>query len=145
MKPVVTWVILASTRNARVFENRGPTKGLHRVADKVWQAPPAAEFSSEPGMGHSRMGPGRFSVDQGNPQEEADIRFAKSVVKSLETAQADKAFDRLVVAAGPHMLGLMRKAMNDRLRASVVAEFAKDLTEVSSDDLEQHIGTAIAL
>lgn len=145
MKPIVTWVVLANSRTARVFENRGPGKGLHVVADKVWEASPAKPYSSEAGVGHSIAGPGRSAVDQGDPQEQADIRFAKDIMKALELAQRQKSFDRLILVAGPHMLGLLRKALSDSLRAMVVAELANDLTAVSDADLVQHIGRSIAL
>ncbi len=145
MKPIVTWALIADTRSAKVIENRGPGKGLQPVTANVWEAAAARPYSSEAGIGHSIAGPGRTAVDQGDPQENANVQFARNIVRALGLAHEDKSFDRLILVAGPHMLGLLRKAMSDSLNEVVVAELAKDLTDVPLKDLERHLGEAIAV
>ncbi len=144
MKPIVTWVVLADARNASVVVNSGPGKGLAVLEDKAWSAEPATGFSSEAGMGHSSAGPGVSAVDQGDPQEHADQVFAKQIARHLETALAKKDFDRLVIASGPHMLGLMRKALTPSLKGAVVGEIPKDLSDVPLDRLQTHLDDIIA-
>ncbi len=145
MKPIVTWIILANARGARVVANRGPGKGLVVPDGKSWQAEPAIAPSAKAGLGHSIAGPGVAAVDQGDPQLRADAKFAKDVVHQLEIALAQKAFDRLVIVAGPHMLGLMRQVLGQQLRAVLVAEIAKDLSALSLQSLQSHLGEVIAI
>ena len=144
MKPIVTWVVLVDARNASVVVNRGPGKGIAVLEDKAWSAEPAIGFSSEPGVGHSSAGPGISAVDQGDPQEHADQVFAKEIAQDLESALARKDFDRLVMVSGPHMLGVMRKALTPAVRGLVVGEIAKDLSDLPLDRLQTHLDDIIA-
>ena len=144
MKPIVTWVVLADARNASVVVNSGQGKGLAVLEDKAWSAKPAIGFSSEPGVGHSSAGPGISAVDQGDPQEYADQVFAKEIARDLEVSLARKDFDRLVMVSGPHMLGVMRKALTPPVRGVIVGEISKDLSNVPLDSLQRHLDDIIA-
>ncbi|MDA3858084.1 MAG: host attachment protein [Roseovarius sp.] len=144
MKPIVTWVILLTAREAHVVVNTGPGKGLFVLEDKTWSAEPATGYSSEAGIGHSIAGPGVSAVDQGDPQGHADQTFAKEIAEDLEAALARKQFDRLVIASGPHMLGVMRKALTRSVQGVLVAEIPKDLSALPLDSLQTHLDEIIA-
>ncbi len=144
MKPIVTWILLANARKAHVVVNKGPGKGLAALADKTWQAKPAPEHSTKAGIGHSIAGPGMAAVDQGDPQHQADLVFAKSVTNQLDDALASTEFDRLVIVAGPHMLGLLRHYLTNRLRSVLVAEIAKDFSALPMENLEERLAEVIA-
>lgn len=145
MRPTVTWVLLATTREARLYENRGPGKGLVALGGLAMTAAPARTYSDEPGVGHSSVGPGRAAVDQGDPQADADARFAGEVAEALDAALGRHDFDRLILAAGPTMLGLLRKALTDRVRDTVADELDKDLTALAPRDLEKRIGKVMTV
>lgn len=144
MKPIVTWVVLVTSRAAHVVANNGPGKGIVALGDKSWQAKPAVGYSSEAGIGHSIAGPGVSAVDQGDPQGHADQTFAKDIAHHLEAALARDEFDRLVIVSGPHMLGLMRKSLTQPLHGVLVGEIAKDLSALPLDILKDHLGDVIA-
>ncbi len=61
------------------------------------------------------------------PRRHEAALFARAIAQQLEQARARHEFDRLVVAAGPGFLGLLRKAFPEALRAQVAAEVRKDL------------------
>ena len=145
MKPIVTWVVLANARDAQVLENRGPGKGLQSLPEMAKTAVAARQYSSEPGLGHSIAGPGTSAVDQGDPQEQADIQFAKDVIAGLHRAHGKGRFDRLVLIAGPHMLGLLRKALTPGLQSAITGEIAKDLTAAPDDAVARTVGEIIAI
>ncbi|MFK7938781.1 MAG: host attachment protein [Roseovarius sp.] len=145
MKPIVNWIVLANARTAKVFENRGPGKGLVEHAGASWQADALTEPRDKAGRGHSIAGPGTAAVEQTDHQLQSDIRFARDVSDHLLRALSDHAFDRLVVVAGPHMLGLLRAQMDGRLRDVTVGEIAKDLLAQPTAKLEEHIGELIAV
>ena len=144
MRPVVTWVILTNARNAHVVANHGPGKGLIALEGKCWHAEPAVMHSAKAGTGHSIAGLGVAAVNQGDPQLKADLKFATDIAHRLEVALAKNEFDRFVIVAGPHMLGLIRQKITKQLRGILVAEIAKDLSALPMETLEAHLGEVIA-
>ncbi|MEL7258530.1 MAG: host attachment protein [Pseudomonadota bacterium] len=145
MKPKVTWVLIANARYARVVLHRGLGHGLSEMADMIWHAKPPVDYSDRAGVGHSIAGPSTSAVDQGDPKEQADLIFAKSVCEDLDIAFRRKKFDRLVICAGPYMLGLLRKSMNDQLKSQIREEVSKDFSGLNLKQLEEHLGTILII
>jgi protein required for attachment to host cells len=63
------------------------------------------------------------------PRRDAAMRFARRIGGELELARRDGRFERLVLMAGPAFIGLLRSALPERVRAMLVAEVRKDLTQ----------------
>jgi protein required for attachment to host cells len=145
MKPVVTWVVLANVRAAKVYVHRGPGNGLTAVGDQSWQAQDVPTPRDKPGIGHSIGGPGVSAVEQTSPKELADNRFAKDVAADLSIARLANRFDRLILICGPHMLGLLRANLDAPLTAALLGEIPKDLSAQSLSDIETHLGELIAV
>lgn len=145
MKPVVTWVVLANTRTAKVLAHHGPGKGLTPVRGKTWNAPDASLPRDKAGVGHSIGGPAVSAVAQTHPQNLVDMRFAKDVVGHMSKAHLEKQFDRLILLAGPHMLGLLRANLDAALRAVLLGEIPKDLSNQPLSDVENQLGELIAV
>lgn len=145
MKPVVTWVLLANARSAKVVVHRGPGKGLAAVGGQTWDAPETSLPRDKAGVGHSIAGPGVAAVEQTNPQDINDERFAKTVIEHVKTAYTAKRFDRLILIAGPHMLGLLRANLDASLRGVLLGEMPKDLFNQPLNAVETHLGELIAI
>lgn len=145
MKPVVTWIVLANARNAKVLQNVGVGKGVTAVSGKTWTAPEAELPRDNAGVGYSIAGPGRAAVEQTDPQEVIDENFAKTVIEDLSKAHYQKQFDRLILIAGPHMLGLLRAQIDTGLQRVLAGELSKDLLNQPDDVVESHIGELIAV
>ncbi|MCK0104228.1 host attachment protein [Pseudohalocynthiibacter sp. F2068] len=144
MKPTVTWVILANAGVARVVVNEGPGKGFAALEGMTFESEPPAEYSDEPGMGHSRFGHGKSAVAQPDPKRQAEASFAATLIGRLEDGLRKSAFDRLILVAAPHMLGTLRAAIKGSLKDKVFAEVAKDLTHIPIEDLSDHLEDVIA-
>ena len=145
MKPVVTWIVLANARSAKVIAHHGPGKGLTPVRDQTWTAPEPSLPQDKAGVGHSIAGPGVAAVEQTDLQEINDVRFAKTVVEQVAKAHLGKQFDRLILIAGPHMLGLLRASLDTSLRAVLLGELPKDLSNQPLKSVEDHLGALIAV
>ena len=144
MKPIVTWVLVANTQKASVLENRGPGKGLAALSDMDFQSDKAELPRDKAGVGHSIAGHGAAAVEQSNPQEKIDALFAHEVVGHLSRALSKHKFDRLIVAAGPHMLGLLREEYDELLKAVLAGEIDKDLSNQTADAVASHVDKIIA-
>src|SRR6218665_1687876 len=60
MKPTVTWIVIADGNEAKIFEHRGPGKGLQAVPDMHFEQAPlkASEIMADkPGRSFSSAGP----------------------------------------------------------------------------------------
>ncbi|MBW4706291.1 host attachment protein [Roseobacter sp. YSTF-M11] len=145
MKPVVTWIVLANAREARVVAHHGPGKGLVELPEQRWRAEKAPQPRDRAGVGHSIAGPGIAAVEQSDAQLHIDTRFAQDIVRRLGRSLDAKHFERLVLVAGPHMLGLLRAHLTDRLRDVITGEIVKDLSTQPMDVLEARLGDVIAV
>lgn len=145
MKPIITWIVLANARTAKVCENRGPGKGLVALDGKEWHAEEVPEPRDNAGRGHSIAGPGMAAVEQTDPQLQSSIRFVREISDHLLHAYTAGEFERLVLVSGPHMLGLLRGHLDERLLAVTVGEIAKDLSAQPPAALVDHIGEVIAV
>ena len=143
MKKTVTWVLIADGAQARVLENTGPGKGLKQVDGLDWAIDPLQAqdiVSDKPGRSHSSVGSGRSAMEpKTDPVAHREAAFVKSVAATLDRRQQNGAFDRLVIAAAPDALGDIRKAISPAVRKTIVAELSKDLTNLPTAQLDQHL------
>ncbi len=145
MKAVISWVVLANARVARVYEHAGPGKGLTARQGKTWHAAPLRTHRDRAGVGHSIAGPGIRAVEQTHLRDLNDAQFAKDVIGHLSKAYLDKSFDRLILVAGPHMLGLLRTNLDTPLSAALLGEIPKDFSNQPLSSLEAQLGELIAI
>ena len=127
-----TWVAVASGARARLFESSARWDPLREVADLVnpeEPLPARALKSDRPGRSvDARGGRGHAMQTRVGPKEQVARRFAKRVTAELASGFNRHAFDRLLLVAPPHFLGLLRGEMAPALARSVSAELPKDLT-----------------
>jgi protein required for attachment to host cells len=138
MKPVVTLYCIADEAGFRLLRGKGAE------VEEVLQASAEAfddvnyEFASR---GRNRAGDGvtSFGHDTKSAAEYERPRLAKHVVRALEAEWAKASADRIIVAAGPKMLGALRDAMPGQLAGHVAAELSKDLSDVPAHALYDHL------
>lgn len=139
MKPITTWILVANASTAFVLDHRGPAHGMKPRTDLVFQADEPAEFSDGPTVGHHRRGHGRHAFVQTDVHRHAEEAFAELLANRLKDEARSGAFERLVIAAAPHMLGSLRAAMAPEMSARIIAELPKDLTQVPLKDMPAHL------
>lgn len=71
--------------------------------------------------------------------EESERRFAKQIAAAAANAVMQQRPGCLVVAADPHMMGHLRKAMNSSVGGIKVMEVTKDLTKLGTQELQEHL------
>jgi len=127
MKAIKTWVLCADARHAQVMTYDVAGKRLLPVDGTTWTAEPPSEYADEAGVMQSRVGSGRATISRADPALQAEIAFAKSIVGHMTEALDAGRFDRLIIAAAPHMLGVLREEITPDLRVAIHAEVGKDL------------------
>ena len=69
--------------------------------------------------------------------------LAKHAAKMLAAEWAKGSYDRIVLAAGPKMLGEIRHDLPKGLHDHIAAELHKDLVKTSLHDLPSHFAGAV--
>ena len=138
-----TWFLVADRSVARIYESFGPISSLHRVEEI---AHPSGRLRSgeinadRPGRSQDSHGPHRHGLAREvSPTERLALEFAKIIAEKLHAAQLAKRYSRLVLVAGPKLLGKIRVALYPSTANLVVASLDKDLEEIPEADLPQHL------
>ena len=150
MKPTKTWIVLADGDQAKIFEHDGPGKGLHIVKDvKLEQDHLTAQdiMADRPGRSYSSAGPGARSAVEyhSDPVAVRERRFVERLAQVLDDKHTEGAFTRLVIAAAPTALGDLRPALSEAVKATIIAELPKDLTNIPTAKLAEHFDGLIAV
>lgn len=136
MKAADTLYCIADERGFRLLRgNAGKLEPIHAAG-----ADDFADWShavSDPGR--NRSGGINFGNGGGDAAEIERPRLAKHIVAALEEEWKKGGAGRIVIAAGPKMLGALRKAMPKHLMQEITAEFDKDLSDVSEHELLDHL------
>jgi protein required for attachment to host cells len=144
MKPVVDWILLANSRKARVVMRRGAGRGLEALKEMTWTADPPLTHVDRSGTKHSIAGHGSDTPESSDLDRLAESKFAARLAEQLEKYHALAKFDRLIIAAAPHMLGELRKHLKGPVRKTILAELDKNLTSVPIAELAAHLEDVLA-
>ena len=126
----ITWIVVAESSRARILQTRST---LDPLVEITFLDHPEARMherdliSDAPGRRHATAGPSRHGMaDPTSWREEHAGKFAREVAQHLETARRDGDFDRLLLAAPPKFLGLLRDELSVNTSGLLAHEFAKN-------------------
>ena len=78
-----------------------------------------------------------------DPHEQEVKNFAHRLNQRLESAEAQKVYDMLVLVAPPHFLGLLKSGLGKGPQRRLVAGIPKDLTRLSNSELQVHLADVL--
>jgi protein required for attachment to host cells len=146
-----TWILIAHDAGARIFENRGPGKGLELVEQMDHEAgrDRNQEFDADrPGRSFQRNAADarRSAMSRSeSPRERAVADFARTLAEELKSARTQNRYERLVLVAAPKFLGRVRNALDSATAHCVVGSLDKDLAGSDEAELVEHVGKVIAV
>lgn len=138
MKPLVTLYCIADEAGFRLL--RGSGTRFEELLTASAEAFDDVEYEFAKG-GRNRAGAASFGHDTKSAAEIERPRLAKHVVRALEAEWSNGSADRIVLTAGPKMLGALRDALPAGLKAHVAAELPKDLSDVPVHALADHLSS----
>ena len=137
MKTIPTLYLLAGEAGFRLLHSTA--SGLAELSTKTASDYPdvSHSFASERGRNHAS------GVQFGNDGGKTDIeierpRLATHAADALAAEWAKGGYDRIVISAGPKMLGALRDALPKQVADVIVAELHKDLMKIAAHDLPSH-------
>jgi len=134
-----TWIIAADASRARILQ----------VMDRDGRLAEVEDFVNPDGHAHDRdlvtdahprfRGTSGPASDREEPKatEHATELFVKQVSEYLDKARNAHRYDRLHLVAPPRFLGQLRKELDKEVQKLVTNELPKDLSGLSTRDLEQ--------
>ncbi|MEI6797696.1 MAG: host attachment protein [Pseudomonadota bacterium] len=139
MKPLRILYLIASEDGFRLLQSHAPDLAEIAVRKADDFADVHYTYPSEQSRSHTGPHGASFDVTgSANKVEQERLRLARHVVAALQVEWAKSTHDRIILAAGPKMLGALRDAMPKDLHAHVAAEVHKDLMKVPAHDLLPH-------
>ena len=139
------WIMVIDHGKAQVFYKTA--SDLELVADAQ---PDVEERGLD--LGNKEVGRNFVPFGHGNrhitdPREgqkkHEEIFFARNLSGWVDEALKRDAFDQLVLVAAPRMLGDMRAQLSDHVRARIIGEIAKDLTNMPLSDIKRTLSNVV--
>lgn len=137
-----TWVVVADSSRARIFETDSPTSPLTEVATLVHTESRVHEqalTSDLPGSQGGFDGRHHDVSDKTPPKKHEAMEFAKTLSEHLEKSRINHIYSQLILIAAPAFLGFLRENITPDTATTVILEIDKNLTQQSVDDIRQHL------
>lgn len=126
-----TWILVANARNARLFANHGPEKGLELVQSCV-----AEELDTSPPQS------GRLSRRTDMPRQTAR-GFAHRLAGDLYKGRSRGRYAKAIIVAPPSFMGMLNAELDGPTDKMVSNRVSKDYTRDEERDLRQHLKTCL--
>ncbi len=138
-----TWILVAHRSGARIFETRagaGQLTLVENIDHAIGRLQPHELESDRSGRSFDSMGDHRHGMSkEESPTEHLAVEFASQLAAQMKSAHEAKRFDKLVLIAGPKLLGHLRDALDKHTAAAVSASLDKDLGETPAHELPAHL------
>lgn len=136
------WFVVADNSRTRIFTREEPGGRLQAVEtlDNPEAGAHAQDIDADrPGRSFDSVGGGRHSMGtEVDPVTQGLLRYVKTVTGFLATASGDGRCNRVVLVAGPRLLGMLRQQLD--LPANVeVSEIDKNLGQYDANELVDHL------
>ncbi|WP_037310071.1 host attachment family protein [Ruegeria halocynthiae] len=133
-----TWVVIADGEKALFMENITDAEDPNLVVVSVEeQDAPSPKPSDRAGRRYDRGPNQKFAVEEPKWKTHAKSLFVQDLANLLNRKGLKGSFERLVLVASPHVLGLLRRRLHGKVLAKVVAEVDRTLTNHPLHKVEQ--------
>lgn len=143
-----TWILVASASEAKLYANKGISKGLEKIAafDHPDSRKKASDLVSDrpghmqsAGNGHGAHQPAT------DPKQHVYETFARKIARHIEQGRTGNLYQRLIVAAEPRFRGLLNNTFSAQVRSLISESLDKDYTKATQKELSGHLEKYIYL
>jgi protein required for attachment to host cells len=138
-----TWVVVADSSAARIFNAPSPTGALEEIASYAHAEGRLHESdmrTDEPGMTKDRAGYAKHGMEpKVKPKEQEAIAFARLLAKRIELARSKSEIERVILVAAPEFLGHLRDVLDEDARKIVDGEYNINVVRMSPDEIRKHL------
>ena len=138
-----TWVVVADSSAARIFNAPSPTGALQEIASYAHTEGRMHERdmrTDEPGVTRNGFGYAKHGIEpKVKPKEQEAIAFARLLAGLVERARATSEIGRIILVAPPEFLGHLRNVLDDDARKIVDGEYNLNLVRMRPDEIRRHL------
>jgi len=137
-----TWIVVADACRARVFERNSTTPPLTELQSFVHvqsRQSRAASIDEYGRVFENGKQPRHYIEPKVSPQEQEAQIFAHELGSFLDSAQADRRFDNLVLVAPPAFLGTLREQIDARTQKHIAGTLNKNLTLLDPGQIASYV------
>ena len=138
-----TLVTVAQRAKARFFRVEAGGARLVEIEDLIHPESRLHEgdlTTDQPGVVEERTGPSMRSYGNENQAKEHEAQvFAKEVAEAIAKQRVDEHYERVVIAAEPGFLGLLREKLDPATARIVDGEHHHELTELKTEEIAERI------
>lgn len=143
-----TWILVANSARARLFENIGIGKGLNLVSEFAHPqsrlkgsdlVSDRAGFMQSAGNGHGTRQP---AID---PKQNEAEHFAQEIARTLDLGRGQNKYERLILVAGSPFLGTLKSRLSGQVLALTSDTLEKDYTSNNAREIGKHLEHCIYL
>lgn len=134
-----TLIVVADRETARFFRHASPGATLE-PSGGIDRPSPGDRNADRPGRMFESANQARHAMDPPTSYQELERQaMAADVANVVHAAIDDFEVDRVVLIAGPKILGELRQALRDSVRERVVLEIDKHLTQLADNQLAHRL------
>jgi protein required for attachment to host cells len=119
-------VVVADGHGARVFRNKGTARALALHQEDLMEL-----------MNANDDGPAGAVPAETGGKELDEATFAKQLAQRLNDGALNHRYQQLVLVADPQTLGQIRPLLHDEVRARLLGEVAKTMTNAPVEDIQR--------
>lgn len=135
-----TWVLVADSEKARLFEFERCQEPWMETACLVNPEPLRGETTERPPRVHESVGRTRHALEpRTDGKDKAVMRFASTIVATLQAAHEEQRFQALVLVAAPRFLGALHRQLDKTLQQCVSREIRHNLTSLDSAGIRGYL------
>lgn len=134
------WVAICDGAKAIAYENIGDPEypNLETRHEMAQTAPPDRDIHNEPkGRVYGFAGGPSSSVERKDAHQTMETTFIKSFATYLDENVRNGTIPKLILAAPPRALGILREHLSSQTRAVVTTELDHDYTKIPAYELEK--------
>lgn len=134
------WVMVGDGEKALFMRNEGDAVHPNLQVIDAWKNdnPATSEQGTDrPGRAYSSVSTHRSAMQQTDWHRLEKHLFAGRIAEALYDAAHRQEYSQLVIAAPPVVMGELRKSLHKEVADRVVAEVAKDFTNMPSHEIEK--------
>jgi protein required for attachment to host cells len=140
--PWESWVVVCDGAKALIMQNAGDAELINLQVQETLTQPNEADRelgTDKPGRSHAANGFSGSSMQETDWHERAEEDFLKQVASKLDELVHEKKARRIILVAPPEALGTLRPNLSADVQAAILAEVAKDYTNLPVDQIERHL------
>lgn len=142
---MTTWILVSDASHAKLFATELPEQPWSVIAEFT---NPAAHKTSkdlsptEPGKSRQSGSPkSRHTAFEPSiaPKEAETVHFVQQLRDYLDRATASNKFDRLLLVAPPHLLGLLHEKLDKQTAHRLMGTVDKDLVMLDNREIRERL------